>query len=313
MTSGEFHIPHSTFGDSDQFHEPVMVQEAVEHLRVESGVYVDATIGGAGHSEMILKKLQKGRLVGIDLDEEALGFAGQRLEAHSGWTLVHGNFAQLEQIVKAIPEARHGLAGVLFDLGVSRHQVVTPSRGFSYHAEGPLDMRFSRSLQRRTAFDIVRQSSEREIGRIIQEFGEERYYRRLSRRISQQGRQLRTTASLADAVRFVVPGQSQRKATMRVFQAFRIAVNDELENLRQGLRQAIELLARGGRIVVIAYHSLEDRIVKQTFRDYAAQGVLEIVTRKPLRPCPAEVAANPSARSARLRAARKIGTADERG
>jgi 16S rRNA (cytosine1402-N4)-methyltransferase len=286
-----------------------MAREVMEHLAVDKGIYVDATVGGGDHSAEILRNLRQGMLIAIDRDEEAIAFVRERLKGQScrragvSSLLVHGNFADLDSIANTVPEIRQGVSGILFDLGLSRHQAVTPERGFSYQSDGPLDMRADRSTQKHTARDVVRHSSEAELARIIRDYGEERFHRRISRRIALVRSRLHTTGDLAEAVRSVVPFRFQAKAVARVFQAFRIAVNDELENLRCGLRQAIGLLAEGGRIVVLAYHSLEDRIVKQTFRDFANVGRIEILTRRPLRPSPAEVAVNPSARSARLRAA----------
>ena len=185
------------------------------------------------------------------------------------------------------------------------HHFAAPERGFSYSANAETDMRFDRSSDGPTARDVLVRSSEPELDRILREFGEERFHRRISRRLHQLRARIRTTGDLADAVRSVKAGRFRDKAVTRVFQALRIAVNRELENLESGLDQAIRLLAQGGRIVVLSYHSLEDRIVKLAFREAARDGVLEVLTRKPLRPGPEEVRANPSARSARLRAAEK--------
>jgi 16S rRNA (cytosine1402-N4)-methyltransferase len=268
-------------------------------------LYVDATIGGGGHSEMILDRLKEGLLIGIDLDCDALAFAQKRLGANPNLRLVHGNFANLPAIVNAFPEAEAGVAGIIFDLGASRHQLVSTEAGFSYLSDAPLDMRFDRASGSRTALDLIRSSSETELGRLLRDFGEERFQRRISRHVYQARRRIKTTGDLADAIRAAVPSRFWHKSLMRVFQALRIAVNRELENLAAGLRQAVGLLRAGGRVVVLSYHSLEDRIAKQTFRELAQQGVLEILTRKPVRPSPEEVAANASARSARLRVAEK--------
>jgi 16S rRNA (cytosine1402-N4)-methyltransferase len=211
------------------------------------------------------------------------------------------------------PEAATGLAGVVYDLGISHHQAVSPARGFSYQAKGPLDMRFNQSskpvaggFETRpvlTAAELIQRSSEQDIQRILQDYGEEHFAGRIARQISRMRGCMNSTEDLFEAVRRATPPRFRSKSLMRVFQAFRFAVNDELENLRRGLDAAIRLLAADGRIVLVAYESLGDRIVKQTFREARAQGVLEVITRKPLRPQPEEVAANPSARSARLRAA----------
>jgi len=282
-----------------------MTREVLEYLDVSKGFYVDATIGGAGHSAMILEKLREGVLLGIDLDSDALAATRERLGNDPRLRLVHGSFAQLATILKDCPESANGIAGILFDLGASLHHFAAAERGFSYSAEAALDMRFDRTSSGPTARDVIRRSSEQELYRIFHELGEERFSRRIARHVSRFRAKITTTRDLADAVRTAVPGRFQDKALMRVFQALRISVNRELENLESGLRQAMALLAEGGRIVVLSYHSLEDRIVKLAFREAGRAGVLDVLTRKPLRPALAEVRVNPSSRSARLRAAEK--------
>jgi 16S rRNA (cytosine1402-N4)-methyltransferase len=282
-----------------------MTREVLDYLNVSKGLYVDATIGGGGHSALILEKLTAGILLGIDADSDAIKAASGRLGKDARLRLVHANFAELEAAVRSLPESSAGAAGILFDLGASMHQFVAPERGFSYSADAPLDMRFDQSSGGPTARDFLRRSPEPELDRILRDFGEERFHRRIARRVSQLRARIQTTGDLADAVRSVVPGQFRDRAVVRVFQALRIAVNRELENLESGLRQAIRLLAAGGRIVVLSYHSLEDRIVKLVFRECARENVLEVLTRKPLRPALDEVRANPSARSARFRAAER--------
>jgi 16S rRNA (cytosine1402-N4)-methyltransferase len=282
-----------------------MTREVLALLNVSEGFYVDATIGGGGHSSLILANLGEGSLLGIDADPDAIAATRARLGDDRRLSLVQGNFARLESIVRGLSASAAGVAGVLLDLGVSMHHFVVPERGFSHSANAELDMRFDRSSGGPTARDVLARSSEAELDRILSEFGEERFHRRIGRRLHQLRARIRTTGELTDAVRSVVPGRFRDKAVTRVFQALRISVNRELENLEVGLRQAIRLLTRGGRVVVLSYHSLEDRIVKLAFREAAREGVLEILTRKPLRPAPDEVRANPSARSARLRAAEK--------
>ena len=289
-----------------------MTREVLEYLNVRTGFYVDATIGGAGHSALILERLREGMLLGIDVDQDALAAARERLGSDPRLRLVHGSFANLESILKDFSQSSAGLSGILFDLGASLHHFVASERGFSYSADAPLDMRFDRSSAGPTALDIVRSSSEPELSRVFWELGEERFSRRIARQVGRLRSRIRTTRDLADAVRSVVPGRFQDKALMRVFQALRITVNHELENLESGLRQAVKRLAAGGRIVVLSYHSLEDRIVKLAFREAGREGVLDVLTRKPLRPALEEVRVNSSSRSARLRAARKceLRTAD---
>jgi 16S rRNA (cytosine1402-N4)-methyltransferase len=282
-----------------------MTREVLEYLNVRTGFYVDATIGGAGHGAMILEKLREGMLLGIDLDQDALAASRERLGSDPRLKLVSGNFANLESILQGFPESSTGICGILFDLGASLHHFVAAERGFSYSADAPLDMRFDRLSAGPTALEVIRRSPEPELDRIFRELGEERFHRRIARQVSRLRTKIATTRDLADAVRSVVPGRFHDKALMRVFQALRITVNHELDNLESGLRQAIKLLAVGGRIVVLSYHSLEDRIVKLAFREAGREGVLDVLTRKPLRPALEEVRVNPSSRSARLRAAEK--------
>ena len=282
-----------------------MTREVLALLNVSKGFYVDATIGGGGHSSLILANLREGSLLGIDADPDAIAATRARLGEDCRLSLVQGNFARLESIVSSYPASSGKVAGVLLDLGASLHHFTAPERGFSYSANAELDMRFDPTGDGPTARDVLARSSESELDRILVEFGEERFHRRIGRRLHQLRGRIVTTRDLAEAVRSVAPGRYRDKAVTRVFQALRIAVNRELENLETGLRQAIGLLARGGRIVVLSYHSLEDRIVKLAFREAARDGILEVLTRKPLRPALEEVRANPSARSARLRAAEK--------
>jgi 16S rRNA (cytosine1402-N4)-methyltransferase len=244
-------------------------------------------------------------LLGIDVDQDALAAARERLGSDPRLRLAHGSFANLESILKDFPESSNGISGILFDLGASLHHFVASERGFSYSADAVLDMRFDRTSLGPTALDIVRSSPEPELDRIFWELGEERFHRRIARQVSRLRSRIRTTRDLADAIRSVVPGRFADKALMRVFQALRITVNHELENLESGLRQAVKRLANGGRVVVLSYHSLEDRIVKLAFREAGREGVLEVLTRKPLRPALEEVRMNSSSRSARLRAAEK--------
>jgi 16S rRNA (cytosine1402-N4)-methyltransferase len=287
-------------------HLSVMTREVMEFLAVKQGLYVDATIGSGGHSALMLQELRQGVLVGIDQDPDAIARTHERLGQDPRLRLFHANFAQLGQVLNQVPEACTGLAGIIFDLGVARFQVAEPGHGLSYSVREPLDMRLDPTSTGPTAIELIRRGSEKEIGRIIREYGEERFFRRISARIVKLRSRLLTTADLADAVRAVVPFRFQAKAVMRTFQALRIAVNNELENLRAGLEQALSRLAVEGRIVVLSYHSLEDRIVKQMFRAAAVAGQVRILTRRPLRPGDAEVAENPSARSARLRAAVRL-------
>lgn len=289
-------------GSSAGWHEPVMVGEVLRFLAPGPGkLVVDATVGTGGHAEAILER--GAELLGIDRDPWALEVARRRLARFGGrCRLVRGNYRHLERILgeQGIGE----VDGVLFDLGMSSFQLGDPGRGFSFLREGPLDMRMDPS-QPLTAHEIVNRWPEREIARILREYGEERYARRIARAIV-RARPLRTTTELASLVaRCYPPGRHRIHPATRTFQALRIAVNDELAALREGLLAAIRVLRPGGVVVVISFHSLEDRIVKRTFRQRWIADEVEILTKKPLTPSPEEVGRNPRARSARLRAARK--------
>ena len=288
---------------------------------------MDANLGGGGHAEAVLEHLgDTGRLIGIDLDEAAIAAATARLQRFPGFRAVRGNFADLDALLDQAGVDH--VDGVYFDLGVSSPQLDFPERGFSFKAGGPLDMRFGAS-QATTADDIVNAASEAELLRIIREYGEERWAGPIARRIVRE-RPIRDTAHLADVVSRAIPRAHHppriHPAT-RTFQALRIAVNDELESLRLGLEAAIGRLAPGGRLACISWHSLEDRLVKQTFLRHAGradEGVtglprgfpvtrppadVKILTRQPVMPTEAEIADNPRARSARMRAAEKLGAA----
>ncbi len=287
-------------------HEPVLLAEVVEWLRPAPGKWlVDATVGLGGHASALLERLVPGgRLLGLDCDAEALALARERLKGFEGhFELVHGNFRDLAEHV-----ARHsgrGADGVVMDLGVSSYQLEEPSRGFSFNLDGALDMRMdaSRGI---TAAELIARSSAAELERIFRNYGEERYARRLARAVFERRKALRTTRDLAALIEAVVPTRERRlHPATRVFQALRIAVNDELGALEAALGTLPQWLAPGGRAAIIAFHSLEDRLVKRAFRDYERAGDVTVLTRKPVRPTAAEVAANPRSRSARLRVAER--------
>lgn len=303
-------------------HLPVMTREVLSVLAVRpGGRYVDCTVGTGGHAATILEASSPGgSLLGIDLDPEALAAARARLKPFGhDVRLVEGNFRRLAEICYDL----HFLPvhGVLFDLGMSSLQVEAEERGFSFQREGPLDMRFSPS-QRRTAADIVNESSEEELADLLWRYGEEHRSRRIARRIVEE-RPFVTTSQLAKAVEQAVGRKAGNKThpATRTFQALRIAVNQELDNLATALPQAHGLLGFGGRMAVISYHSLEDRLAKQYIqresRDCLCppgtpvctcghRATLRPVTRGALRPSPEEVTANPRSHSARLRAAERV-------
>jgi len=284
------------------FHRPVMVNEVLAYLVPGTGTVVDATVGGGGHARAILENLGQGRLLGIDVDPEAIASVRRQLANYDNVEIVRANYADMESIIQsrqAMP-----VTGVLLDLGVSLHQLVTPERGFGFDVEGPLDMRFSGSAAvEPPALDLIRRATRRQVLGWLREFGQEPLANRLARRIFERRQSLRTTADLARLVRSSVPPYRARKTLARVFQAVRIATNRELEQVAAGLRAAFRVLAPGGRLVVISYHSLEDRLVKVAMRDAAKRGRARVLTPKPVRPGADEVRANGAARSARLRAA----------
>lgn len=305
-------------------HRPVMLREALEALAVHpGGTYVDCTVGLGGHAVAILEAASPdGRLLGIDADPEALAVARERLAPFGERaTLVEANFLDLAAVAAARGFSQ--VDGVLFDLGVSSLQLESAGRGFSFQVEAPLDMRFN-PRQRRTAAELVNELGAEELARLLWEFGEERQSRRIARALVAQ-RPLRTTLDLAKAVEQAVgrgwAGRSKTHPATKTFLALRIAVNEELDALVDGVRAAHGLLGFGGHLVVIAFHSLEDRIVKRFLRREASacicppgipicrcghQPTLRLVARRALRPSPGEVAANPRSRSARLRAAQRV-------
>ena len=288
-------------------HRPVLVQEVIDGLALKPGaVVLDATLGLGGHAERMLKEIgAKGRLIGMDRDEDALELAQDRLKPFGDRvSAFHGRFGQLGEVLD-----RAGITAVdavLFDLGVSSMQLEKAERGFSFGREGPLDMRMDRK-EEATAADWVNHASARDLERIIREYGEERYAGRIAQ-VIMRNRPFSTTTRLAEAIRGAVPAAYRHgriDPSPRVFQAIRISVNRELEELSAGLEQAVERLKASGRVAVLAYHSLEDRRVKNFFRERAKTGEVRLVTRKPVRPSPEETAENPRSRSARLRVAEK--------
>ena len=288
-------------GERRPWHEPVLVAEVRGFLHPRPGkLIVDATVGTGGHAEDFLR--HGAAVVGIDRDPHALALARDRLAGFGERVrLVHGNFRDLPGLLSSLGLGR--VDGVLFDLGASSLQLGSPERGFSFSSDGPLDMRMDPGSST-TASDLVNHLPEQELARILGEYGEERYARRIARAIV-RARPLRTTLELASLVaRAYPPGRHRIHPATRTFQALRIAVNDELGALEAGLAGAGEVLAPGGVLAAIAFHSLEDRIVKRFLRREAVAGRLEVLTKRPVVPKEEEVARNPRSRSAKLRAAR---------
>lgn len=301
-------------------HVPVLYQEVLDGLQVKpGGRYIDGTVGAGGHARGILDaSAPEGQLLGIDADPMAIAIAGRRLAAYGNRvTLINGNFANLKEIA-----LRHDFCpvdGVLFDLGLSSMQLEAAERGFSFRVDGPLDMRFD-PRQKMTAADLVNKLPVDELADILRRYGEERRARRIAQAIAAH-RPIATTGELAALVERVVGRRGRIHPATRTFQALRIAVNDELSALAKALPQAVELLAPGGRLAVISYHSLEDRLVKQFFRRESRdcicppevpvctcghRATLGIVTKKPIRPSVEEVERNPRSRSAKLRIAYRL-------
>ena len=305
-------------------HISVLLDECIEGLNIKpDGVYVDGTLGGAGHSSEIAKRLTTGRLIGIDRDPVALKAAGERLAPFSDCvTLVHSNFCEIAQVLKELNI--DGVDGILLDLGVSSPQLDDGSRGFSYMADAPLDMRMN-SEDALSAYDVVNTWSYEELRRILFDYGEERYAPKIASAIckKREEKPIETTLELVDVIRGAMPAQALREKqhpAKRSFQAIRIAVNDELGSVEKVMKDAIPCLNPGGRLAVITFHSLEDRIVKTAMAG-AAKGCtcppsfpvcvcgkkpqVHVITRKPIVSTDAELERNPRARSAKLRVCEK--------
>jgi 16S rRNA (cytosine1402-N4)-methyltransferase len=307
-------------------HRPVLLEETMKFLSSErGGLFVDCTVGLGGHSEAILRSSQETRVVGMDLDAAALEYAKQRLVQYAErFRATQSDFREIKDVLSKANE--HDPKGILADLGVSSLQFDSPNRGFSFRFDAPLDMRMDPTGGRETAADLLSRLPETEIARIIFEFGEERRSRRIARRIverREQGRPIKTTRELAELVQQSVGGRkgNQTHPATRTFQALRIAVNHELENLAEFVAAAIDLLQPDGRFVVISFHSLEDRIIKRELQRLSgrcqcpprlpvcscgARKVVEILTRRPVTPGAGELDENPRARSAKLRACTKL-------
>lgn len=289
-----------------RLHIPVLLKEAIEILSIkEDGIYLDATVGLGGHAAEILLRLgHKGRLIGIDRDENALQYARKTL-GNGRVSLKKGSFSELKDILLAL--SIEEIDGVLFDLGVSMLQIKDHERGFSFLAETKLDMRMDKS-QKLTAWDIVNKYPEKEISRILEEFGEEPLARKIARSIflHRIKMPINTCAELADIVMKLYRRRGKTHPATRTFQALRIEVNKEMSELKKGLELAVEVLKKNGRMCVISYHSLEDRIVKNFIRTFSNAGVLRTITKKPLQPDMDEIRKNPASRSAKLRGAEKI-------
>lgn len=307
-------------------HLPVLLNESVEGLKINpQGIYVDCTLGGAGHSLAILQQLEPtGKLIGIDQDPAAIANAAEKLQGFAGqFHAVKSNFYQLKQVLQELEIDL--VDGFLFDLGVSSYQLDTPERGFSYMHDAALDMRMGPD-QPTNARELVNGLAEAELAAIIRKYGEERWAKRIASFIvkERKNKPINTTGELVTVIKAAIPAGARREGphpAKRTFQALRIAVNNELGILENSIKDAASVLKPGGRISVITFHSLEDRIIKETFKELAKpctcppafpvcvcgkKPQIKIITRKPIEPSGEELTANPRARSAKLRIAEKL-------
>ncbi len=309
-------------------HKPIMLEECIEFLNIrQDGTYIDGTLGGAGHSSEILKRLgPKGLLIGIDQDENAIQAAHQKLlsiDTQGQFVIEHTNFENIREVIEKYQ--RDSVDGVLLDLGVSSHQLDEGERGFSYQHDAPLDMRMDRShpLDAQT---LVNTWSREALTRIIRDYGEEKWAARIAEFIvkERETQKINTTGELVNIIKAAIPAAARREGphpAKRTFQAIRIAVNRELEVLENLLKEVVNLLSPGGRLAIITFHSLEDRIVKKAFQEQAQGCVcpkdfpqcvcgikprLRIITRKPVTSSEKELSDNPRARSAKLRVAERL-------
>ena len=303
-------------------HTPVLLRETIDGLNIRAnGIYVDGTAGGGGHSSEILKKLKTGKLISIDQDPDAIATVTQRFKDNENSIVIKGNFSDMKELLNCRGICR--VDGVLLDIGVSSHQLDTAERGFSFHEDAPLDMRMSQSGK--TAADLVNNLTQKELSRIIYTYGEEKYADSISKSIVKyrEEKPIETTFELADIIRNSVPERVRRAGhpARKTFQALRIEVNHELDALEKGLDEAFEMLSEGGRLAVITFHSLEDRIVKQKMASWY-QGCTcpkdfpvcvcgnkpkaKPITRKPVVANEQELSTNPRSRSAKLRICERI-------
>ena len=306
-------------------HVSVLLNECLDALNIKKdGIYVDGTLGGAGHSSEILKRLSdNGRLIGIDQDTDALKAAGLRLQNYNNVTYVHNNFYNIKQILDDLDIAE--VDGILMDLGVSSYQLDTGERGFSYMKDAPLDMRMNRENEL-SAYQVVNTYSEEELYRIIRDYGEEKFAKRIATFIvnAREEKNIETTLELVEIIKNAIPAKARREGphpAKRTFQAIRIEVNSELSILNRAIEDGVSKLSKGGRMAIITFHSLEDRIVKNKFRDLAVscrcpkefpicvcgeKAKVKVISRKAIEPSKEEVEINPRSRSAKLRVIEKI-------
>lgn len=304
-------------------HVSVLLEETIESLNIkEDGIYVDGTLGGAGHTKEILKKLENGLLIGIDQDLDALTNAKTILKDYKNVHLSHNNFSNIKEVLKEI--GIESVDGIMMDLGVSSYQLDTGERGFSYMKDAPLDMRMDRQGDL-SAYEVVNNYSEKELGEVIRDYGEERFAKRIAGFIvnEREVSKIKTTFELVDIIKKAIPARFRRTGphpAKRTFQAIRIEVNKELEILKDTIKDSVDVLKPGGRLAMITFHSLEDRIVKHTYKKLSdpcecpkalpcvcgKKPIIKILTKKPIGPSEEELKINPRSRSAKLRVLEKI-------
>lgn len=306
-------------------HVSVLLNEIIEELNIKTdGIYVDCTLGGAGHSSEILKLLSsKGRLIGIDQDEEALKAAKERLKDYNNVIYVHDNFHNIEGILKNLNIEK--VDGILADLGVSSYQLDKGERGFSYMQDAPLDMRMDRRNSL-SAYEVINTYSEENLAKIIRDYGEDKFAKRIAKFIveNRSKKEIKTTGELSEIIKSAIPAKFRREGphpAKRTFQAIRIEVNKELEILEKTVEDGVKYLNTEGRMAIITFHSLEDRIIKNKYRELenpctcpkdfpicvcGKKPQIRVISRKPIEPTKEEVEANPRSRSAKLRVAEKL-------
>lgn len=289
-------------------HIPVLQKEVLDYLTPEPNEnFIDCTVGEGGHTAKILEKNKpRGKVLGIDSDPEIIKSLKSKIQSTERLILVTDSYTNLEEIVEKYKF--NPVSGILFDLGLSSWHLEESGRGFSFLRKESLDMRYSKTTTALTAEKILNLWPQEKIEKILREYGEERYAKKISKEILEARKEnsIKTTSQLAGIVRKAVPKKYVRLATTRTFQTLRIAVNNELGNLKKALPQTLKVLKPGGRLVIISFHSLEDRIVKNFLREKAKEGQLQILTKKPVTPSQEEIQINPRSRSAKLRAAIKI-------
>ena len=306
-------------------HVSVLLNETIEKLNIKKdGIYVDCTLGGAGHSSEILKRLsEKGRLIGIDQDTDAINAAKEKLKEYKNVTYVHDNFHNIKNILDKLDIEK--VDGILMDLGVSSYQLDKPERGFSYMHDAPLDMRMNKDSNF-SAFDVVNGYDENKLYEVIRNYGEEKFAKRIAQFIVNKRNEgdINSTLELVEIIKSAIPAKFRRQGphpAKRTFQAIRIEVNGELEILNSTIEDGVDKLSDSGRMCIITFHSLEDRIVKNKFKELKNPCIcppdipmcvcgripkIEIITRKPIEPSEYEISINPRSRSAKLRVAEKI-------